>query len=509
MKRVVVLLLAAGMLCALPVGSSAIDFTAKGRWAYNFNYGQNGNFTSGGKRTGFSSTEDEFEAAQQVRLQLDAAASERLSGTVQIELGGYNRGMGQYWGSNASGGALGADGDWVKIKGAYLDWMLPQADLKVRMGIQPIQLPDFINNSQVLADDAAGITASYAVTENVGLTAFWVRVLNDNSTSATNRNPGYMDNLDAVGLTVPLTFDGLSLTPWGLYAGIGPAINYDNVNEAQISRYNSYAAGSGLRAGLLPLLPPKGGAHADRRLSEYGNAVWAGLPGQVTAFEPFRISWDAVYGSVQYDNSSLNRSGWLASLLLEYKLEWSVPGIYGWYTSGDDDDLGNGSERMPSIHPNNPNGFSEFAFHGDPIMGRDSLLGKSMAGTWGVGARLKDMSFVENLSHTLRVNYIGGTNDPGVLKKLHSATGSWMAPNDNAGYAGREGLYLTRNDGLLEVGLSNKYKMYENFTIYSSLYYDALFLDKSDSVWGHSCMNGENDRTADAWNASVTFVYQF
>lgn len=60
----------------------------------------------GGKRTGFSSTEDEFEAAQQVRLQLDAAASERLSGTVQIELGGYNRGMGQYWGSNASGGAL-------------------------------------------------------------------------------------------------------------------------------------------------------------------------------------------------------------------------------------------------------------------------------------------------------------------------------------------------------------------------------------------------------------------
>ena len=77
--------------------------------------------------------------------------------------------------------------------------MLPQADLKVRMGIQPIQLPDFINNSQVLADDAAGITASYAVTENVGLTAFWVRVLNDNSTSATNRNPGYMDNLDAVG----------------------------------------------------------------------------------------------------------------------------------------------------------------------------------------------------------------------------------------------------------------------------------------------------------------------
>jgi len=505
MKKLGVLLLAAGMLCAVPVGAKAVDFAAKGRWAYNFNYGQHGNFTSGGNRTGFSTSEDEFEAAQQVRLQLDAKASERLSGTVQIELGGYNRGMGQYWGSSASGGALGADSNWVKIKWAYLDWMLPQADLKVRMGIQPLQLPDFINNSQVLADDGAGVTASYAFTENVALTAFWVRVLNDNSTAATNRNPGYMDNLDAVGLTLPLTFDGVKLTPWGMYAGIGPAINYDNVNGLKITRYSSNAAGSGLRAGLLPL---NGGTHPTRKLTQYGNAAWVGLPGQITVLDPFRIAWDAVYGSVQYDDPSMNRAGWLASLLLEYKLDWSVPGIYGWYTSGDDDNLGNGSERMPNIHPNNPNDFSEFAFHGDPIMGRDSLVGKSMTGTWGIGARLKDMSFVENLSHTLRVSYIGGTNDPAILKKLHNDTGSWMAPNDST-IAGREGLYLTRNDSLLEVGLSNKYKMYDNFTIYSSAYYDALFLDKSASVWGNSRMNGKSDQSADAWNVSVTFVYQF
>ena len=96
MKKIAVLVLAAGMLCALSEGASAIDFSAKGRWAYNFSYGQHGNFTEGGGRTGFSSTEDEFEAAQQVRLQLDAKASENLSGTVHFEIGGYNRGMLQY-----------------------------------------------------------------------------------------------------------------------------------------------------------------------------------------------------------------------------------------------------------------------------------------------------------------------------------------------------------------------------------------------------------------------------
>ena len=64
-------------------------------------------------------------------------------------------------------------------------------------------------------------------------------------------------------------------------------------------------------------------------------------------FDPFRVSWDVVYGSVQYDDASMNRAGWLASLLLEYKLDWSTPGLYSWYTSGDDDNPGNGSERMP------------------------------------------------------------------------------------------------------------------------------------------------------------------
>ena len=33
MKKIAVLLLVAGMLCAVPGGASAIDFSAKGRWA--------------------------------------------------------------------------------------------------------------------------------------------------------------------------------------------------------------------------------------------------------------------------------------------------------------------------------------------------------------------------------------------------------------------------------------------------------------------------------------------
>ena len=51
MKKIAVLLLAAGLLFALPAGANAVDFKVKGRWSYNFSYGQNGAFTGGGGRT--------------------------------------------------------------------------------------------------------------------------------------------------------------------------------------------------------------------------------------------------------------------------------------------------------------------------------------------------------------------------------------------------------------------------------------------------------------------------
>ena len=82
------------------------------------------------KATKQGKNEDEFNAMQRVRLQLDAVASESLSGTVFFEIGG------QSWGNASNGGALGADGNnVVKVKNAYIDWMVPDTDLKFRMGI--------------------------------------------------------------------------------------------------------------------------------------------------------------------------------------------------------------------------------------------------------------------------------------------------------------------------------------------------------------------------------------
>ena len=55
-------------------------------------------------------TDDALSAMQLVRLQLDAMASESLSGTVYFEIGDT------MWGQASSGGALGADKTIVELR---------------------------------------------------------------------------------------------------------------------------------------------------------------------------------------------------------------------------------------------------------------------------------------------------------------------------------------------------------------------------------------------------------
>ena len=208
----------------------------------------------------------------------------------------------------------------------------------------------------------------------------------------------------------------------------------------------------------------------------------------------------------------MNREGWLASLLLEYKLDWGTPGIYGWYGSGDDNNPRNGSERMPVVSANGNNDFSNFAFNGNPYIAREGVLGSTMVGTWGVGVRLKDVSFLEDLKHTLRVNFMGGTNAPKMAKYVRGVDQykkGDVAVNAATAY---DPIYLTTEDYALEIGLTNTYKMYDNFTVMLDAAYIAMWLDDSRSTWGKNPMNGfAGDRNGvyDAWNVNLSFVYSF
>ena len=109
MKKLMILALSAALLTGMSSAVQAIDFKARGEWLMGFGAGD-GQFTSD-RRIGADSrktdTDDVLDVRQRVKLQLDAVASESLSGTVIFEIGD------QVWGQNRTGGALGADGNVV------------------------------------------------------------------------------------------------------------------------------------------------------------------------------------------------------------------------------------------------------------------------------------------------------------------------------------------------------------------------------------------------------------
>ena len=453
--------------------------------------------------------DDTFNAGQRVRLQLDAVASESLSGTVFFEIGD------QMWGNAESGGALGADGKEVKVKNAYIDWMVPNTDLKLRMGLQAVALPNVAGGSAIMDGDAAAVVASYQFNDNVGLTALWMRPLNDNYAGRVygdreDYQKNYLDNMDLFALMLPLKFDGVELTPWAMYGMQGKNTRF---NEGGVE-----TADGALDVTLPGYLPGMnfGPGGLGKTSKAYGSMFWAGLPVAITAFDPLNIEFDINYGYVEamgrYDvlkrgtdwvRGNSKREGWLVKALVEYKMDWGTPGIFGWYASGDDGNVKNGSERLPSIA--GAGNFTSFMGDGNLAWGTgynfyDNNL--TYAGTWGVGLQIADVSFVEDLKHTFRVAYWGGTNSPSMVKYM----GSGVAWNDTT--ATQDGPYLTTNDGLLEFNLVNSWQIYENLEANLELGYIVNMMDKD--TWDKSYITEKrNWSKQDAWKAQLIFAYTF
>ena len=507
MKKILTLMLAAGMLLGAASGAKAIDFKASGEWLVGFGLGDGSLIKDVDNKKHHH--DDTFNAGQRVRLQLDAVASESLSGTVFFEIGD------QMWGNAESGGALGADGKEVKVKNAYIDWMVPNTDLKLRMGLQAVAMPNVAGGSAIMDGDAAAVVASYQFNDNVGLTALWMRPLNDNYTGANaegelygNGYENYLDNMDLFALMLPLKFDGVELTPWAMYGMQGKNARF---NEGGVD-----TADGALSETLPGYYPGMNGLALGKTGKAYGSMFWAGLPVAITAFDPLNIEFDINYGYVEamgrYDVlkrgvesvlGSSKREGWLVKALVEYKMDWGTPGIFGWYASGDDGNVKNGSERLPSIA--GAGNFTSFMGDGNLAWGTgynfyDNNL--TYAGTWGVGLQIADVSFVEDLKHTFRVAYWGGTNSPSMVKYM----GSGVAWDETT--AAQDGPYLTTNDGLLEFNLVNSWQIYENLEANLELGYIVNMMDKD--TWDKSYISEQrNWSKQDAWKAQLIFAYTF
>lgn len=487
----------AALFLAAP--ASAVDFKISGQWLVGFEYSNV--MPRHSRHTG----NDYFGAMQRFRVQMEAVASEQLSGTVQLELGKVE------WGNASTGGALGTDGKIAKVRFAYIEWMIPNTEIKVRMGLQNIALPGVISNyglSPIFGKEMAGIVVNSPIYHgnnfSIDATAFWARPYNDN---ATNPKWTWLDNMDNFAIILPIKGDGFSIKPYFMYSMMG---KYSMTDVAASMGDSGIVAP---RGGLMPVM---GDSHyyswfqnnyvegLDRK---WGDGIWAGLAAEVNLTDALKFSFEGIYGSTDWGdvkhytgfndgkNKTLEvkREGWYVGGKLEYKFDWGVPGIIAWYGSGDDDNPYNGSERLPQY--NTPWAVSSLGFGGgvyDDMTWK--VLGHNPSGLIGVIAQIDKLSFIEKLNHTLRFGYYWGTNSSDMPKKANM-TYPTRADGPSA--------YLTTTDDAWEVNFITNYKMYENFTISLDCGYVRLNLD--DDTW----RGAQKANWQDNYRAGLAFNYSF
>lgn len=390
---------------------------------------------------GRARNQDNFQTVQRTRAWLMFHVSENLKSVLMLELDNI-------WGADMPGmrgGSLGTDGLNIGVKEAYINWAVPDTSIRVRMGLLPIILPGIgpispltnqVDSVVSMWARGAGVVVSGQISEQVGLTGFWMRTSNDNAPRIEGKK--LRDSADLFGLVVPVTGDGYDVRPWVMFSRAGkddPLFTY--------------------RPTLTPAFPSNSPA-TTRNGRNYANGWWAGAAANITAADPWHFGVDINYGRINGVTRDMDRGGWYASAMAEYKFASATPGLLAWYTSGDDADPWNGSERMPTILANWYG--SNFGFMaGYDNFNHDSIItAGEPTGTWGVSAYVRDISFVENIKHLVRVSYYQGTNSNEMAKYVKNGfTSMGSVPL---------WLYLTEDDRVTEVNLGTYWEIYKNFT---------------------------------------------
>jgi hypothetical protein len=514
MKKIM-LLMSALMFCLGTAGNAAadgVDIKVKGEWDFSFGWTGNHGFSHSVHGDAFEAGDDPNYAQQRIRTQIGFIISENLSAVYGIQVGILTWGRaGDAAGIN-SGGQMDADHANIGTHLAYLDWLIPSTDIQVRMGIQSIALPSTPMGTPVLNSQAAGIALSSPLTDWLALTAMWLRPYDAYAGDNAGAEPRF-DEMDIFGLILPVDIAniGVKITPWFMYSLVGAGSGYYDylfTGDAANNVGKIYTDGGGN--------PVTVDASArDSRTSVF----WIGTHLEFNLLDPLVFNVEAVYGKLRQTEVAglggadfdlgpdhrLGTSGWFVGATLDYTLEFGngysmKPGIFGWWASGDSASAHKTGKlgRLPTLSQNNAAlGPTSFGTAGTFSIGRDSAVTATGLGSWGVGIQLAEVSFIEDLSHTLRFAYYRGTN---------SSAGVRDNGNESVFPYASDAVYLTDKDHVFEVNFNHSYAVYENLTAILELGW--LHLSADGDTWRNDARrNAESGQ--DAWKAQLTFNFSF
>ena len=454
MKKLITLLLTAGLISVVSSPVSAADLKVDGTYEFGFT-SQSAGFAGGNQQ----------HAGQRVRLGLSFVESENLSGYFQAQIGIDE------WGVHNNIDANGdKHGNGISARQAYIDWIIPQTDISVRMGRSIFGLPadDIGGKNAVMAAwvPQDGIVINAPIADWLSINAFWARLDTPYTSTGAAENTDVVtgQRSDAFAFAADMKFDGLAVSPYLMYATID-----------------------------------KGTTHATEGYTDDGdagmdlanaNAYWLGVSTTLSYFDPFTFRLSGAYGVKSYEGNNSNagidlgdRKGWYIQGQASYNTAYGTPILGAWYASGDDaDDYGRqgwiptlGGRFLPS---------NSFTDGGASLF--NGVANSFIGGTWGVQLGWTNISFLEDLSHDIKVTMFQGTNN---------------SANDYVSdHAPQE--YMTTSDRAYEFDFNTTYHIYKNLSTVLELSY--IINDFDNNVNQFRRAYSEDD-----WNASLYFCYKF
>jgi hypothetical protein len=402
-------------------GGTGLDFNARGSWRVLGVIQDNWDFNS-------DASEEDYQLGMRARTWFDFATADGVKAVLGTEIGQARFGQ-------TNNLQLRGDNTIFKVKHLYAQFPWPNSDVTISAGLQGVALPGIWSNP-ILDDDVAGLIVSMPLSDMLGLTLAWLRPYDlDHTGSSTFDGSAMSDEWDAFAAILPITLEGMSITPYAIYSLLG-----QDAHASILARQGYGAAATNAVPALL--IPPGGLAGL---ATDDGTAWWLGFNARLTMFDPIYVALDAIYGSasLEFADEDFDREGFFVGLAAGMKMDMFTPELFAFYASGADDDTDEDG-RMPVVSGD----FTATSFFfdrsalGSGIFTQDTL-NPSLVGMWAVGLNLKDISIAERLSHTFTVMYAQGTNDEESIPVLL-------------------GTGLSEDDTLIEFNFDTKYQMYEH-----------------------------------------------
>jgi hypothetical protein len=311
MKRFLVVLVALCAAVAVAAPAFAVDFKYGGmyraRWVHNENLVD-------GNDDGYGDTDDKgnwFD--QRLRIYFTFVGSENLQLVTKWEAD-------TAWGDESDkygrhgGGDIGADATNLEMKNVYLDFNIPNTEVRASVGVQGIVLME----GWMFDDDASGAVFRTNF-DPIGVTLGYVAAINEDA---------YDESEDMDDFFLELKYDGGgpiygSLTGFWQHARDNAGVEH-------------FAEEGAMLDGVFDL--NAAGEVTDNDLFNLGANI-----GYKTDWMNAYVNFIKNFGSYDYDeyngdSGSGDYKGWMVEAMSEFYWEAFTFTLGGFYTSGDDDD---------------------------------------------------------------------------------------------------------------------------------------------------------------------------